>query len=65
VNDVSGEQLPVGEPIRRLNADGGAMRVQDSTDLSGFRSVVVTDRRGVVVLRGTMGSQAVTASPSS
>jgi hypothetical protein len=64
VNDVSGQQLPVGEPIRRLNADGGAMRVQDATDLSGFRSVVVTDRRGAVVLRGTMGSQAVTASPS-
>lgn len=65
VNDTTGQQLPVGEPIRRLNADGGAMRVQDATNLSDFRSVVVTDRHGTVILRGTMGSEAVTASPSS
>ena len=64
VNDTSGKRLPVGQPIRRLNVDGGAMRVQDAADLSGFGSVVVTDHDGDVILRGTMGSEAITASPS-
>ena len=64
VNDISGQQLPVGEPIRRLNADGGAMRIQDAPDLSAFRSVVVTDGSGEVVLRGTVDSEAATASPA-
>jgi hypothetical protein len=50
VNDITGRRLPVGEPIRRLNEDGGAMRVQDAD--------------GNVILRGTMGSEAITASPS-
>ena len=63
VNDISGQWLPVGKPIRRLNADGGAMRVQDAPDLAAFRSVVVTDGSGDAVLRGTVDSEAATASP--
>lgn len=64
VSDVTGQRLRVGDPIRRLNADGGAMRVQNARDLSAFRSVVVTDARGAVVLRGEVGPEAVVASPS-
>ncbi|MBA3691522.1 MAG: hypothetical protein H0W82_08945 [Actinobacteria bacterium] len=64
VSDVTGQRLRVGEPIRRLNADGGAMRVQNARDLSAFRAVVVTDAGGAVVLRGAVSSEAVVASPS-
>jgi hypothetical protein len=64
VSDVTGQRLRVGDPIRRLNADGGAMRVQNARDLSDFRTVEVTDASGAVVLRGEVGPDAVVASPS-
>ncbi|MEO8293080.1 MAG: zf-HC2 domain-containing protein [Actinomycetota bacterium] len=64
VSDVTGQRLRVGDPIRRLNADGGAMRIQNARDLSAFRSVEVTDASGAVVLRGEVGPEAVVASPS-
>jgi hypothetical protein len=64
VNAITGQKLPIGGPIRRLNADGGAMRVQDVDDLSGFQTFIVTDAGGKVVLRGTVGSEAVLASPT-
>jgi hypothetical protein len=64
VNDISGQRLPVGEPIRHLDTDGGAMRVQDAPDLSAFRSVVVTDASGDAVLRGSVDSEAAAASPA-
>jgi hypothetical protein len=64
VSDVTGQRLRVGEPIRRLNADGGAMRVQNARDLSDFRNVEVTNAAGAVVLRGSVGSDAIPASPS-
>ena len=64
VNDTTGERLPVGAPVGRLDADGGAMRVQNAPDLVGFRSVMVTDAAGKVVLRGTVGTQAELASPA-
>ena len=63
VNDVTGKKLAVGDPVGRLNADGGAMRVQNADDLAGFRTVMVTDATGKVVLQGTVGSEAVLASP--
>jgi hypothetical protein len=65
VSDVTGQRLRVGKPIRRLNPDGSAEAlVQNARDLSDFHTVVVTDAQGAVVLRGTVGSQAVVASPS-
>ena len=64
VNDTTGKKLGVGDPIQRLNADGGAMRVQNADDLAGFRSVMVTDAAGKVVLEGTIGSEAALASPA-
>jgi hypothetical protein len=64
VNQTSGEKLQVGAPIRDLDADGGAMVLENSPDLSGFRSVIVTDASGRVVLRGSVGSEAALASPS-
>jgi hypothetical protein len=64
VNDTTGKKLGVGDPIQRLNADGGAMRVQNADDLAGFRSVMVTDATGKVVLQGTIGSEAALASPA-
>jgi hypothetical protein len=63
VNDTTGQRLPVGEPIRRLNADGGGMRVQDAPDLSAFGSVLVTDRSGEVVLHGTIDAEAASPAP--
>jgi hypothetical protein len=64
VNDTTGKKLAVGAPVGRLDADGGAMRVQNAPDLVGFRSVMVTDAAGKVVLRGTVGTQAELASPA-
>jgi hypothetical protein len=65
VSDVTGQRLRVGDPIRRLNADGGANPlVQNARDLSDFRTVEVTDASGAVVLRGEVGPDAVIASPS-
>jgi hypothetical protein len=65
VSDVTGQRLRVGDPIRRLNADGGAPPlVQNARDLSAFRTVEVTDAHGAVVLRGQVGPEAVVASPS-
>jgi hypothetical protein len=64
VSDVTGQRLHVGEPIGRLDADGGEMRVQNARDLSDFRTVEVTDASGAVVLRGEVGPDAVLASPS-
>ena len=64
VNDTTGKKLGVGDPIQRLNADGGAMRVQNADDLAGFRSVMVADATGKVVLQGTIGSEAALASPA-
>ncbi len=40
------------------------MRVQNADDLAGFRTVVVTDATGKVVLQGTIGSEAELASPA-
>jgi hypothetical protein len=65
VNDATGKKLAVGAPVGRLDADGGAMRVQNVDDLAGFRTVLVTDASGRVVLQGTVGSEAVLASPAS
>jgi hypothetical protein len=64
VNDTTGQKLAVGAPVGHLDADGGAMRVQNAPDLVGFRSVIVTDSAGKVVLRGSVDSEAVSASPS-
>ena len=64
VNETTGQQLPVGRPIRHLDADGGAMRVQDADDLTEFGTVIVTDAAGEIVLRGSVGSEAVLASPT-
>jgi hypothetical protein len=64
LNDTTGKKLAVGEPVQKLNADGGALRIQDAADLAGFETVQVTDATGKVVLRGTMGSQAELASPA-
>lgn len=64
VNDTTGRKLAVGEPVTRLDADGGAMRVQNADNLGGFQTVMVTDATGRVVLRGTVGSEAVLASPA-
>jgi Putative zinc-finger len=65
VNDVTGQRLRVGDPIRRLNPDGGAAPlVQNARDLSDFHAVEVTDARGAVVLRGEVGPEAIVASPS-
>jgi hypothetical protein len=65
VSDVTGQRLRVGDPIRRVDADGSAEpRVQNARDLSDFRTVEVTDATGAVVLRGSVDSEAVLASPS-
>lgn len=64
LNDTTGKKLAVGDPIQKLNADGGALRVQDAADLAGFETVQVTDATGRIVLRGTMGSEAELASPA-
>jgi hypothetical protein len=65
VSDVTGQRLRVGDPINRVAADGSAEpRVQNARDLSEFRTVEVTDATGAVVLRGSVDSEAVLASPS-
>jgi hypothetical protein len=65
VSDVTGQRLRVGDPIKRVEADGSAEpRVQNARDLSDFRTVEVTDATGAVVLRGSVDSEAVLASPS-
>ena len=64
VNETSGQRLPVGVPIRRLNADGGEMRVRNAPDLAAFSTVVVTDSSGEVVLRGAVDAEAAVASPA-
>jgi hypothetical protein len=59
-NDGTGQRIAVGPPItvRRLSVDGSAILSQESPDLSGFRSVLVTDGDGRVVLQGTLRSEA-------
>ena len=65
VSDVTGQRLRVGDPIERLNADGGAAAlVQNARDLSDFHTVEVTDASGAVVLRGEVGPHAIVASPA-
>lgn len=64
VNETTGQRLPVGPPIGHLDADGGEMRVQDADDLVDFGTVIVTDAAGKIVLRGSVGSEAVLASPT-
>ena len=64
VNDTTGQKLAVGAPVGHLDADGGAMRVQNAPDLVGFDNVIVTDAAGKVVLRGSVGSEGVSASPT-
>jgi hypothetical protein len=58
VNDGTGQRVQVGPPIHRLNVEGGEMRSDEFPDLSGFRSVLVTDADGRVVLEGAVGSEA-------
>jgi hypothetical protein len=64
VNESTGQRLQVGEPIRHLDADGGAMRVKNALDLDGFRNFAVTDAAGEVVLRGALGSEASLTPPT-
>jgi hypothetical protein len=66
VDDGTGSRLPVGSPIRELDADGSAQPVVSVQDrsLAAFRTVEVTDATGEVVLIGSVATEASLASPS-